>query len=186
MIKSYASGSICTAALLLFAMLVTAVVCVPLDEAYATQQEPGIFAKGRVRGAVYGGAGSAWGSQSYLILGVGAGYYLVNGLEAGMDVEGWFLNTPQFYKLTPQVRYIFWQVPRFKPYAGAFWRRTLVTDDNPDYSSWGGRLGIAFQRSNGRSFIAVGAVYERFIQNDDITFLETDIWYPEVAFWISF
>ena len=161
----------------------------PLGEAFAAVQDPGLFAQGRVRGAIYGGAGSVSGvvdSRTYLILGVGAGYFLINGLEIGADLEGWLLESPQYYKVTPQLRYIFWQVPRIKPYAGVFLRRTFVTDDLPDYSSWGGRLGVAFQSKGGRSFIAVGAVYERFIDNDNVTFYENDTWYPEVAFWIFF
>ncbi len=178
-----------SAAVISLSLFFVVALLAPLGEAFAAEQVPGIFAQGRVRGSIFGGAGSVSGvhdSRTYLILGVGAGYYLIDGLEVGADLEGWLLESPQYYKVTPQVRYIFWQVPRLKPYAGVFWRRTFVTDSLPDYSSWGGRLGVAFQSKNGRSYIAVGAVYERFLDNDDVIFYENDNWYPEVAFWISF
>lgn len=147
---------------------------------------PGPFAKGKIRVGFYGGAGSTLG-QTYVILGAGVGYYLLNGLEAGVDVEGWVLQDPTFWKVTPQVRYVLWQISPIRPYVGAFWRKTFVTGDNsqfiiPDYESYGGRLGIAYQK--GGSYVAVGAVYEKF--QDSPFEGDNDIWYPEIAFWISF
>ncbi|MCK9996615.1 MAG: hypothetical protein KAH56_10115 [Candidatus Krumholzibacteria bacterium] len=147
--------------------------------------DAGPFSKGKVRVGFYGGAGSTY-NQTYVILGAGVGYYLLNGLEAGVDVEGWILQDPTFWKVTPQVRYVMWKMKSFKPYIGAFWRKTFVTGDNPlhipDYDSYGGRVGIAMNK--GRSYLAVGAVYEKF--NDDVFSGDTDTWYPEIAFWISF
>lgn len=149
-----------------------------------TQYEPpkqsaaGAFAQGRKRIGFYGGAGSTY-SHTYLILGAGVGYYLLDGFEVGLEFEGWFLQTPQFYKLAPQVRYVFWQLRPVLPYVGAFYRKTWVTDDYPDTDSWGGRAGIAY--SSGKGYAAVGVVYETF--TDDIF---EDHWYPEIAFWITF
>jgi len=120
--------------------------------------DPGPFKKGKVRVGFYGGAGSTY-NQTYVILGAGIGYYLLNGLEAGVDVEGWVLQDPTFWKVTPQVRYVLWQISPIRPY-----------------------LGIAYRK--GGSYVAVGAVYEKF-QDSPFTG-ENDTWYPEIAFWISF
>ena len=49
--------------------------------------QPGPFAKGKVRLGFYAGAGSTY-NQTYMILGAGLGYYVLNGLEIGADVEG--------------------------------------------------------------------------------------------------
>lgn len=143
--------------------------------------DPGPFKKGKIRVGFYGGAGSTY-SQTYLILGAGVGYYLLNGLEAGVDFEGWLLQDPTFWKVTPQVRYVIWKMNPIKPYVGAFWRKTFVSDNWPDYDSYGGRVGIAY-RSGGK-YLALGAVYEKF--NDDTFSGDNDVWYPEVAFWLSF
>ena len=146
--------------------------------------DPGPFKKGKVRVGFYGGAGSTL-NQTYVILGAGIGYYLMNGLEAGVDLEGWVLQDPTFWKVTPQVRYVLWQISPIRPYVGAFWRKTFVTGDNsqliPDYDSYGGRLGIAYRK--GGNYLAVGAVYEKF---NDSPFTDDSIWYPEIAFWVSF
>jgi len=68
--------------------------------------QPGPFAKGKVRVGFYAGAGSTY-NQSYMILGAGMGYYVLNGLEFGVDVEGWLFKDPTIWKVTPQVRYVF-------------------------------------------------------------------------------
>ncbi len=147
--------------------------------------DPGPFKQGKIRVGFYGGAGSTL-SQTYFIIGAGVGYYVLNGLEAGVDVEGWVLQDPTFWKVTPQVRYVLWQISPIRPYVGAFWRKTFVTGDNPliipDYDSYGGRLGIAYRK--GGNYLAVGAVYEKF--NDYTGLGDNDVWYPEIAFWLSF
>jgi hypothetical protein len=144
--------------------------------------DPGPFKKGKIRVGFYGGAGSTL-SQTYFILGAGVGYYLLNGLEAGVDVEGWLLQDPTFWKVTPQVRYVLWQISPIRPYVGAFWRKTFVSGDTwPDYDSWGGRAGIAYRK--GGSYLALGVVYEKF--NDNTIGVDDSVVYPEIAFWISF
>ena len=147
--------------------------------------DPGPFKKGKIRVGLYGGAGSTL-SQTYFIIGAGVGYYVLNGLEAGVDVEGWVLQDPTFWKVTPQVRYVLWQISPIRPYVGAFWRKTFVGGDNylniADYDSYGGRLGIAYRK--GGNYLAVGAVYEKF--KDSPFSGDNDVWYPEIAFWLSF
>lgn len=145
------------------------------------KKDAGPFSKGKVRVGFYGGAGSTY-SQTYVILGAGVGYYLLNGFEAGIDAEGWVLNDPTIWKVTPQVRYVLWQMKPIRPYVGAFWRKTFVSDNWPDYDSWGGRAGIAYQK--GGSYVALGAVYEKF--NDWVGVGDDYVIYPEIAFWISF
>lgn len=143
-------------------------------------KDAGRFAKGRKRVGLYAGAGSNF-SQTYLILGGGLGYYVANGLEIGFDVEGWLLQDPTFWKLTPQARYILWKAKRFKPYVGAFYRWNLISGGFEDVNSYGGRVGVAYQ--SGSNYLAVGAVYEKFESGwggDD------SHWYPEIAIWISF
>ena len=143
--------------------------------------DPGPFKKGKVRVGFYGGAGSTY-NQTYVILGAGIGYYLLNGLEAGVDVEGWVLQDPTFWKVTPQVRYVIWQLNPIRPYVGVFWRKTFAGGNYPDFNSYGARGGVAYRK--GGSYVALGVVYEKY---DDYTGLGDDYTvYPEIAFWLSF
>ena len=54
------------------------------------------------------GSGSAF-NDDYLILGVGVGYYVVDGLELGIDLHHCFSGDPSITKLSPQIRYVFTQ-----------------------------------------------------------------------------
>src|SRR4051794_20711927 len=99
-----------------------------------------LFGRGRVRLSAYGGAASAL-NETYALVGLGAGYYLLNGLEAGVDGEAWLGATPNFYKVTPQLRYVFYKAERIIPYIGAFYRRTYY-ESLDDLNSYGGRVGI--------------------------------------------
>ena len=146
-----------------------------------TGPDPGPFAKGKVRVGFYGGAGS-FNNNTYAILGAGAGYYLLDGLETGLDIEGWLLQSPSIWKVTPHLRYVLWQIDPIRPYVGVFWRQTYMGGDWPDYDSWGGRGGIAYRK--GGSYVALGVVYEKF--NDYVGPGDDYIIYPEIAFWISF
>jgi len=143
--------------------------------------DPGPFRKGRIRVGFYGGAGNTY-SRTYFILGAGAGYYVLNGLEVGVDVEGWLLKSPNIWKVTPQVRYVLWQISPIRPYVGAFWRQTYVDDSFSDYDSYGARGGIAYRK--GGNYLALGVVYEKF--NDFNGIGDDYVIYPEIAFWISF
>jgi hypothetical protein len=145
------------------------------------KQDPGPFKKGKIRVGFYGGAGSTY-NRTYIILGAGAGYYVANGLEVGLDVEGWLFEDPTIWKLTPQIRYVVWQMNPIRPYVGVFWRQTYVADDYEDYNSYGARGGIAYR--SGRNYLALGVVYEKY--NDYQGFDDDYVVYPEIAFWVSF
>jgi hypothetical protein len=160
--------------------LFVSVICL-LTASVAAAQDPGPFAKGRKRVGLYGGLGSNFG-QNYGFVGAGAGYYLVDGLEGGLDFETWFGNSPSINKITPQLRYVFWKADPVKPYLGAFWRHTWLGGDWPDYDSWGGRAGVAYR--SGRNYFAVGVVHERYINNS--AFSDDSDTYPEVSVWIAF
>ena len=112
--------------------------------------------------------------------GGGLGYYVINGLEVSLDGEVWLGSTPQLYRLSPGVRYTFWQVPRLRPYVGAAYRRTWATDGFPDFNSALGRAGAFYTR--GRGYAGIGVVAEKFFDcSGDCTNV-----YPELLFAISF
>jgi len=75
------------------------------------------------------------------MLGIGAGRFIANGLNIGLDLEAWMLGDPGILKISPNVNYVLSSPRRrTKPYVGGFWRRTMV-EDAEDLSSIGGRAG---------------------------------------------
>jgi hypothetical protein len=118
-------------------------------------------------------------NDTYLILGAGVGYYVVDGLELAIDTDLWLFSTPTIFNLTPGVRYLFDTRTRFVPYIGAFYRYAAI-DDFEDQDSLGGRAGVALLASPNVS-ATVGLVYEHILDCNETWFRSCDSLYPEIA-----
>jgi hypothetical protein len=129
--------------------------------------------------------GSAWvGSNDYFIVGAGLGYYLLDGLEVGLDGAIWLFDSPTIGTLTPQIKYVVHQLPLIKPYIGTFYRHYFVGDDFEDLDSVGARVGIYIVSGKG-AYFGIGGLYEHMLDcNENV--LECDDWYPELLVGISF
>jgi hypothetical protein len=141
------------------------------------------FGQGRATLSVFGGSGSAF-SQSYFVLGVGANYYVVQGLGLGLNFESWLGNTPGIYKLTPNVQYVFTLIPSVQPYVGVFYRRVFV-DDLSDLNSVGTRVG-AYLPVGPNTHFGLGGVYEKYLDCNQSSYHSCDDFYPEISFTVSF
>ena len=139
------------------------------------------FSKGATSLGIVVGSGSAF-NDNYIILGVGIGYYLINGLELGIDVQRWFSGDPSITKVSPQIKYVFTQTGTIKPYVGTFYRKTYIENlDNQD--SYGYRAGAYFSGSKG-VYVGGGIVYEEYL--DCPSYLDCSDTYPEVLISVNF
>jgi len=142
-----------------------------------------MFDKGRLHGSVVAGYASAFGDE-YTILGAGLNYYLIDGLAIGAAFETWRGGSPTVSKLTFSTQYVFYQVPRIKPYVGVFYRRTFVTGID-DLDSFGGRAGAYLQI--GRSaYLGLGGVYETYSDCTASKYHSCNDTYPEVTLTFAF
>ncbi len=71
-----------------------------------SRAESGPFAQGRVRASLGAGSSGAFGDR-YVVFSVGAGYFLLDGLEVGLDADFWVGADPFIASLSPEMRYIF-------------------------------------------------------------------------------
>jgi hypothetical protein len=144
------------------------------------------FSKNSTSVGVVLGSGSAF-NDNYVILGLGVGYYVVKGLELGIDLQHWFSGEPSITKVSPQIRYVFTQPKVIKPYIGAFYRRTYYGSyrgiDLDDQDSYGYRAGAYFSTDN-RVYIGGGVVYEEY--KDCSLFTDCSSTYPEILLTVSF
>jgi hypothetical protein len=144
------------------------------------------FSKNSTSVGVVVGSGTAF-DDDYIILGIGVGYYVTDGLELGIDLQRWFSGEPTITKISPQIRYVFTQPKTIKPYVGAFYRRTYYDDFNgielDDQDSFGYRAGAYFSTNN-RVYIGGGVVYEEFKDCSRLTDCSTTS--PELLFTVSF
>jgi len=143
----------------------------------------GWISRGRTRLSVGAGWGSA-SNGSYALLSAGAGYFLWNGVEAGLDGEAWLGNSPQIYKVTPGLRYVFRSSDRLFPYIGAFYRRVLYTDESP-LNSVGGRFG-AYVPMGKNAYAGAGGVFEQQLDCDTRVYEYCNTLYPEFTLSFTF
>jgi hypothetical protein len=122
--------------------------------------------------------------ESYLVVGVGFGYYFATGLELGLDYESWSGASPHISKISPAVRYVIPTNSAIRPYVGAFYRRTMI-DNYDDLNSAGGRAGLYIVSGQG-SYFGVGAVYEKYLSCDTKVYRSCSDAYPELIFAIAF
>jgi hypothetical protein len=143
----------------------------------------GAFSKGRSHFVVTAGNGYAF-DESYLVLGAGVSYYLVDGLNVGLALESWSGSDPGMLKFTPSVQYVFHQIPLLNPYVGGFYRRSYI--DGLDYiDSVGARAGV-YLKAGSNAYIGIGGVYESYSSCDETTYRSCEDTYPEVSFTIAF
>ena len=143
----------------------------------------GAFSKGKTHVVATAGTGYAF-DESYLVLGVGASYYLIDGLNAGLAVEFWTGSDPTLTKITPSVQYVFYQVQTVKPYVGAFFRRTMI-EGLDDLDSAGARAGVYIQAGR-NMYIGLGGVYESYLDCNETTYRKCDSTYAEISFTFAF
>ncbi len=143
----------------------------------------GWISRGRSRLSLGAGWGSA-SNGSYALISGGYGYFLMNGLEAGLDGEVWFGNSPQIYKVTPGLRYVFAYKQKIFPYLGAFYRRVFYSNEDP-LDSWGGRAG-AYMPLGNRLYGGVGIVYEQQLDCDSDVNTYCSTAYPEFTITFTF
>ena len=147
------------------------------------QNVAGVFSQGRTHVVATAGSGHAF-NETYLVLGLGVSYYVIDGLNVGLGLESWTGSDPGMRKLTTSAQYVFYQLGRIKPYAGAFYRRTYV-DNLPDIDSAGGRAGAYFEAGR-NAYLGAGVVYESYMDCDSGRYRSCSSTYPEVTFTLAF
>jgi len=165
------------------AFAVALATALPLFAPPAAAQVAGAFSAGRTELSITGGSGYAF-NDSYLILGVGAGFYVVDGLNVGLGGQYWFGGDRNIYNITPSVEYVFYQVSTVKPYLGAFYRRTYI-EGLPNLDSTGLRAGFYVQ-SGSRNYFGFGLVHQEFMDCNTNTYVKCDSNYLEVSFKFTF
>jgi hypothetical protein len=140
------------------------------------------FVHNRTRLSVGAGLSNS-GTETYMQLGVGVGYYIADGLELGVNTDIWLIGDPTVVNVTPGLLYVFHMVRVVKPYVGAFYRHAFVFDAR-DLDSIGGRAGLYLV--SGRVFFGAGVVYEHWLNCGSSRFIDCDEVYPEATIGVTF
>lgn len=141
------------------------------------------YARNRVRlGAVVGVSTNF--DDPYLQLGGGLGFFVLRGLEVGIDVTALLIEDPFIVQFTPGLRYVFADVPFLQPYVGFLYRRSFIEDDD-DLSTMGGRVGVSWSSGRGM-LLAGGLAYEHAFDCEETKFRGCNGFHPELSISASF
>ncbi len=144
---------------------------------------PSPFTAGSARLSFAVGGATAF-QRNYSVLGVGGGYFIADGIEAGLDYESWSGNSPHIQQISPQVRAVFTGTGDLRPYAGVFYRRTLI-EGFRDLDTAGLRAGVFFL--TGRNFFfGAGLAQEEHLNCDRTVYSHCSETYPELGFAVVF
>ena len=166
----------------LFLLMTTQQACAA-NAGAGTSRVGAAFSSGTTTLGMIVGSGR-FNNNDYLILGGTAGYYVVKGLELGIDLEHWSSSSPAITKVSPQVRYVFTQADVLKPYIGTFFRRTFFSGNTiNDRNSYGYRVGSYFSTGN-NLYLGGGVVVEKYDKCGDIKNCSNT--YPEIIISFSF
>lgn len=122
--------------------------------------------------------------QTYTVIGMRLGYYVADGLEFAIGGELWRGDDPDIYKISPELRYVWFDLPNIKPYVGAFYARTIY-DGLSDRNTYGMKGGV-YMRVSPNAHLGAGLVYERIESCDVSVYKDCSELYPELSFNVSF
>lgn len=157
-------------------LVAAASICLCSSHALAQKKTP--FSQGQWRLNV--GISS---SNEFVQLTAGGGYFLLDGLELGADIEQRFVQEPSVTKLSPRLTYTAHFLTPIAPYVGGFYRRWVIGDNQPDLNSIGGRAGVNFVILP-NAYVGGGVVYERILDNCPLN--DCDSVYPEAFLGFTF
>jgi len=126
---------------LMFLVLCLAWAFLPSAAYAASGAGTSAFKARTARLSVLAGGNTAF-DQNYTIVGIGVGYYVADGIEAGLDAALWSGAHPRIYEAGPQLRFVLNASEVLKPYAGIFYRRTVI-EGYRDADTAGGRAGLS-------------------------------------------
>jgi hypothetical protein len=155
----------------------------PVTAHAGSDSAPRPFAAGNARLSVAFGGATAF-SRDYSIFGLGFGYFVADGIEAGLDAEQWFGNSPHIQQVSPQLRMVVSTEGKMKPYVGAFYRRTHI-ESYRDLDTVGARAGVYFLTGRNMYFGA-GLAEDVHLNCDRTVYASCSETYPELLIAVIF
>jgi hypothetical protein len=165
-----------------FLVTVAAVVPVCVATAYADPLEPAPretpFDRGHIT-LMAGGGSQTVNNFRYLGVGLGAGYYVLDGVELGLFALHEFGSGPSLNAVSPSFQYVArplvgsWPLI---PYGGVFYNHWFAGAPFSDSDTAGTRAGVLYL--SGKVIAGIGVVYEHVLSACSQT---CDQVYPDVT-----
>ncbi len=141
------------------------------------------FAAGSARLSLAFGGATAF-HRNYTVFGIGGGYFVADGIEAGLDYESWSGSSPRIEQISPQVRAVFPRPGSVSPYVGVFYRRTFI-EGYRGLDTAGARAGL-YLLSGRNLYFGAGVAQEFHLNCDRTIYSSCAETYPELSLAIIF
>lgn len=144
---------------------------------------PTPFDRGRFGLSGGGGSQTTFGYRKFVI-GIGVGYFVLDGVEIGLSGLHQFGDGPSVSELSPSLRYIAQPLVGHSPvipYLGVFYRHWFIGSEIDDVDTVGARAGGLFL--SGRLILGLGVVVEQTVSACDA---ECTAVYPDFTIGFSF
>jgi hypothetical protein len=142
-----------------------------------------LFSAGNARLSIAFGGATAF-NRDYSVFGLGAGYFVADGIEVGLDVEQWFGNSPHIEQVSPQLRVVLNTGGKFKPYVGAFYQRTYI-ENYRDLDTVGGRAGV-YVVAGRNMYFGAGLAQDVHLNCDRTVYASCSETFPELLIAVIF
>jgi hypothetical protein len=133
----------------------------------------GIFSSGRMRFSLNAGTSNSLnGTKQYFNIGGGFGYYVIKGLEVGIQGQVLFGSEPNFYMATPYTTLVWAKSPikPIYPYIGAFYKNVWAGGgseyESLGFQSLGARTGVYYVPDRRGLLVGIGVAYEKRLSCD--------------------
>jgi hypothetical protein len=180
-IKKVRTATFSTFEVLFFAFLVLGMMSTSVFAESDTPATP--FTAGSARLSIELGGATAF-NQNYSIFGIGGGYYIVDGIEVGLDLEKWSGNSPHIEQVSPEARVVLRREGIVQPYIGALYRRTLIQGYSGQ-DTVGARAGVYFLTGR-NAYLGAGLAQEVHLNCNRTVYSSCSETYPELLFAIVF
>jgi hypothetical protein len=141
------------------------------------------FAAGNARLSIAFGGATAF-NQDYSVFGLGAGYFIADGIEVGLDAEQWFGNSPHIEQVSPQLRVVINTEGKIKPYVGAYYRRTHI-ENYRDLDTVGARAGV-YVLAGRNTYFGAGLAQDVHLNCDRTLYASCSETFPELLVAVIF
>ena len=103
-------------------------------------------------------------NKEYVGFGVGYRYFPADGIELGLDFDLLLGNDPIIYRVSPEIRYVFYPFKIFIPYVGAFYQYHYIVNME-DKGGFGARAGF-YTPVGANTYIGYGVSLGELLQCD--------------------
>ena len=119
----------------------------------------------------------------YFVVGLGVGYFVLDGLEVGLGALHQFGDGPSISQLSPSLRYVAQPLVGLSPlipYTGVFYRHWFIGSELADVDTVGARAGLLYV--SGQFVLGLGVVVERTVSTCDADCVQV---YPDFTISLS-